>query len=262
MKKVFLSGASGSVGKTIVRAIGEKNDLELVGGWCLEDGADLGTLAGTAPIGIAASSDLDGALIAAAPDIVIDFSSAPVMKGNLQCYLRHGLDAVVGTTGLTDAELAPFKESVAQKELRWAVIPNYGLGINLAADFIRRARAHYPFVTITEQHTNQMANAPSGTAEMLAAAAGGSSPDVKSRESFPGALGAKINGVPVFSERIPLPAPYSSHTITLARADEVVTITVADHTSDIYLDGIFLTVEKLPSLPAGSFIRSLSEITG
>ncbi|MEG1603816.1 MAG: 4-hydroxy-tetrahydrodipicolinate reductase, partial [Cloacibacillus sp.] len=95
MKKIFLSGASGSVGKTIVRAIGEKKDLELVGGWCLEDGADLGTLAGTAPIGIAASSDLDGALIAAAPDIVIDFSSAPVMKGNLQCYLRHGLDAVV-----------------------------------------------------------------------------------------------------------------------------------------------------------------------
>jgi len=49
MKKVFVSGASGNVGKVIVKALLEREDMVLVGGCCREAGEDLGTLAGARP---------------------------------------------------------------------------------------------------------------------------------------------------------------------------------------------------------------------
>jgi 4-hydroxy-tetrahydrodipicolinate reductase len=179
----------------------------------------------------------------------------------MKSYLNAGINAVIGTTGLTDEQLEPIKKEVAAKGLRWAVIPNYGLGINLVSDFIKSVRRYYPFVTITDRHTNEMANAPSGTAGALAASAS-EAPfgEIASKESYPGVLGGKIHGVLVFSQRLPWPGPYSEHEITLARKDEIIKIVVEDYTSDIYMDGVFLTAKNISSLPAGAFIRSLSEV--
>jgi len=261
MVKVFVSGASGNVGSTVIRTIQKTEGFELVGGWCLEAGEDLGVLAKIKPLGILASGDLDKGLAEAKPDVVIDFTATPLLEGNMRLYLKHGLNAVVGTTGLTDEQLEPFKKEVAAKGLRWAVIPNYGLGISLVSEFIKKAREFYPFVTVMDQHTNEMANAPSGTAQALAqAASAGPMGEVKSKEVYPGVLGGKINGVPVFSQRLPWPGPYSAHIITLARKDELIKIAVEDHTSDIYMDGVFLTAKKIGSAPAGTFYRSLAEV--
>jgi 4-hydroxy-tetrahydrodipicolinate reductase len=261
MIKVFVTGASGNVGSTIVRTIQTGEGFELAGGWCREVGEDLGELAGIGALGVKSSSSLDEGLAASKPDVVIDFSSTPVLEGNMKSYLKAGLNAVIGTTGLTDERLEPFKKEVAAKGLRWAVIPNYGLGISLVSDFIKAVREYYPFVTITDQHTNGMANAPSGTAAALAQAASGAPfGDVASEESYPGVLGGKIHGVQVFSQRLPWPGPYSGHEITLARKDEIIRITVQDYTSDIYMDGVFLTAKRLSGFPAGSFLRSLSEV--
>ena len=260
MIRVFVTGASGNVGSAIVRSIGTAGGLQLVGGWCREAGSDLGTLAGIEPLGIEAAPSLDGGLAAARPDVVVDFSSALLLEGNLRSYLRAGLDAVIGTTGLTDERLEPFGREVAAKGLRWAVIPNYGLGIGLVSDFIKNARRYYPYVTITDRHTKDMANAPSGTASALALAASGPEAEVASKEVYPNVLGGQIHGARVFSERLPWPGPYSAHEITLARKDEIIRIVVEDHTSDIYLDGVFLTIKRIAEFPAGSFVRSLSEV--
>jgi len=261
MIRVFVTGASGNVGRTIVRTIQKLEGFELAGGWCREVGEDLGTLAGIKPLGVVAASSLGEGLAASKPDVVIDFSATPLLEGNMSSYINTGLNAIIGTTGLTDEQLAPYEKEVAAKGLRWAVIPNYGLGINLVSDFIKKAREYYPFVTITDRHTNEMANAPSGTAAALALSASeGDFGEVKSRESYPGVLGGKIHGVQVFSQRLPWPGPYSAHEITLARKDEIIRVTVEDHTSDIYMDGLFLTAGKISGFPAGSFVRSLSEV--
>ncbi|MDL2264409.1 4-hydroxy-tetrahydrodipicolinate reductase [Synergistaceae bacterium OttesenSCG-928-I11] len=261
MVKIFVTGASGNVGSTIVRTIQTTQGFELVGGWCREAGEDLGTLAGIKPLGIEAAARLDEGLAGARPDVVIDFSATPVLEGNMRSYVNAGINAVIGTTGLTDEQLEPFKKEVAAKGLRWAVIPNYGLGISLVLDFIKIARSYYSFVTITDRHTNEMANAPSGTAGALAQAASHAPfGEVASKESYPGVLGGKIQGVQVFSQRLPWPGPYSAHEIALARKDEIIKIAVEDHTSDIYMDGVFLTAKKIATFPAGSFLRSLSEV--
>lgn len=258
--RIFVSGASGNVGTTIIRALQGRHEFELVGGWCLEDGADLGVLAGIKELGVKATNDLARGLDAANPDIVIDFSATPVMRQNFQIYLEKNLDVVVGTTGLSDEELEPYRLAVKEKGLRWTVISNYGIGLAFVLDFIKKIRPFYPYVSIIDRHPARMANAPSGTAVSLAKAAGGEPAQVESREVYPHVLAAQIEGAQVIAQRMPYPGPYSEHEITLGRKDETITINIQDHSSEIYMDGVFLAAEKLQSLPAGSFIREMSEL--
>ena len=263
MTNIFVTGASGNVGKTLVRTIQGREGYTLVGGWCREAGSDLGELAGIGPIGIIASATLEEGLDAAKPDLVIDFSATPLLPQNMRTYLDRGLDVVVGTTGLTEEQLAPYKKEALERGLRWTAIPNYGLGISLVADFIRHARKYYPYVSIVDRHMPNMANAPSGTAVALARAASeGENGPVASVESHPGVMGTKIHGVQVLSQRMPFPGPYSEHEVVLARQDEIVRITVEDHTSDIYMDGVFLAAKKLKESPKGTFYTDMSEIMG
>ena len=258
MKRVFVSGASGNVGKLVVKNVLEREGLELAGGWCRESGEDLGTLAGTGQAGVVSSSDLASGIRDSSPDVVVDFTSTVILMENLKTYADAGVDAVIGTTGLTEEDMVKVEELVKEKGLRWTVISNYGLGINLVMDFMKMARKYYPYVTVTDRHHVRMANAPSGTAATLAnVASAGPEGEIESREVFPGVTGARIAGIPVTSQRLPCPGPYSEHEVTLGRQDEIVRITVQDFSSEIYMDGVFLAVEKIGSLPPGTLVKTL-----
>ena len=254
MARIFLSGASGNVGKALVREIAAGGEFELAGGWCLEAGEDLGTLAGIAPLGVAASASLEEGVAASKPDVVVEFSAAAVMEDNLECYLRLGADAVIGTTGLKPDKLAELGARAAAQGLRWSALPNYALGINLVAKFLREAREYYPYASVTDRHPAEMGNAPSGTAAMLAGT-------IRSKETYDGALGADIGETQVFAERLSYPGPFSGHTIRLARKDEVITISVDDFSSGVFTGGVLMAVRKLLSSPRGVFITSFDELT-
>lgn len=142
-----------------------------------------------------------------------------------------------------------------------AVIPNFGLGIALVMEFLEKARQFYPYVSIVDRHPARMANAPSGTAAMLAEGVSeGLMGEVASKEVFPGVMGAKIRGVQTISQRMPYPGPFSEHEITLGRQDETIRVTVTDFTSGVYLDGIFLAIKKVGESPRGTLIRTLDEV--
>lgn len=261
MKKIFVSGASGNVGKLVARTAIARPDLQLVGGWCAEAGEDLGVLAGMEPIGVCACAELREGLETAKPDVVVDFTSAKILKESLRLYAELGLDLVLGTTGLDDEGFAEARRMVDDKGLRWVMVANYGLGINLVTEFIEKARQFYPYVSIADRHHAGMANAPSGTAAVLAQSVPeGPEGEVKSREVFPGVLGAKINGYPVQSQRLPFPGPYSEHEIILGRQDEIIRIAVQDFTSEIYMDGVFLSVDNLDSIPRGTVVTRLADL--
>jgi len=260
--RVFVSGASGNVGRLVTGAFREAADLELVGGWCREAGEDLGLLAGQAAAGIAAAADLAAGVAAADPEVIVDFTATPALKGNLETYLALRRDMVVGTTGLTEAERADLAGRVVAAGLRWAVIPNYGLGIALVREFLRKARAFFPYATVTDRHPATMANAPSGTALMLAAdLAEGPEGETESREVLPGVLGGQAGPVRIHSERMAYPGPFSEHRIDLGRPDERISLTVTDYSSAVYRDGILLAVRRIRELPPGTFVASLSDLT-
>jgi len=261
VRKIFVSGASGNVGRLLVRHVLERDGFELAGGYCRECGEDLGVLAGGNPAGILACADLREGLLKSKAGLVIDFTHASVLMEHLAVYADLGLDAVIGTTGLSEEDFLRVESIVSEKGLRWAIISNYGLGINLVMDFMARAKEFYPYLSITDRHHPAMGNAPSGTAAMLARSVPeGQRGTVQSREVYEGVLGGKIAGIPVHSERLPYPAPFSEHEIVLGRQDEIIRITVSDFTSEIYMDGVFLAASRISDLPPGTLVRTLSEL--
>ena len=170
--KIFVSGASGNVGKTLVRTMQHIEWVELVGGWCKETGEDLGEIAGIGPIGIIATNDLKAGIETTNPDIVIDFSATPVLPGNLKLYAEKGLNAVIGTTGLEQAHLDYLKAAARHAPIIRA--GNMSLGVNLLVGLTRKVAAALGEdwdIEVVEAHHNRKVDAPSGTALMLGEAA-------------------------------------------------------------------------------------------
>lgn len=259
--RVYVSGATGNAGSQIVKAVVASEDLELVGGWCRKSGLDLGELVGLPSLGIKTSNDLEKSLRSSAPDVVVDFTSPSVIMESLKIYALLGLDAVIGTTGFNDERLNQARNFAKERHLRWAVISNFSLGINFVLDFIRRARSHYPYVTIVDKHYAQKADAPSGTAFSLAkAASAGTLGEVQSKEFLSGALGGDMQGVRLFSKRLPIPSIYSEHEVTLAEQDEVITIKICEYSYAVYVDGVILAIRKIKKLNKGTLITELGEL--
>jgi len=261
--RVYVAGATGNVGRHIVKALISAVDMEVVGGWARRDTWDLGEMVGLPELGIKTSNDLRGSLRAAAADVVVDFTSPSVVMDNLRVYADLRLDAVIGTTGFSEEQLAQAREWAKEGQLRWAIGANFCLSMNLALGFMKKVRPQYPYVTIIEKYSAQKADAPSGTSLWLARElATGEAGEVLSKELLPGAFGGDLGGVQIHSVRLPTPAFHGEHEIIMARQDEALTIKVTEYSSGIFNDAVLTTVRKIGLLPAGSVITSLAELPG
>src|SRR3954451_12642139 len=81
-------GARGKVGQEVCRAVEAADDLALV-----------------ARVDTGSDDDSLGDLLERGARAVVDFTHPDVVMGNLEFCVRHGIHAVVGTTGFDDARL-------------------------------------------------------------------------------------------------------------------------------------------------------------
>jgi hypothetical protein len=96
--------STGWIGTIAIRAIQRRSDLELVGVWVHspeKEGKDAGELAGIAPIGLAATNDVD-AILAERPDCVVYAASGPELDAaavpDYVRLLEAGVDVVTVTS--------------------------------------------------------------------------------------------------------------------------------------------------------------------
>lgn len=173
-KRIAVTGASGRMGRMLIAQIIDNPATRLVAAlerpghdWI---GRDVGTAMGGAAIDVVVSGDLGAALAGA--DAVIDFTAPEATLAVAREAAEAGIVHVIGTTGMTDdqiAELAPAADR--------AVIVragNMSLGVNLLTQLTRRVAAALDEdfdIEIIEAHHNQKVDAPSGTALMLGEAA-------------------------------------------------------------------------------------------
>jgi 4-hydroxy-tetrahydrodipicolinate reductase len=106
--------------------------------------------------------------------VAIDFTIAEATLANLPRLAGHGIDVVVGTTGL-QAHEAHLRAVVAQAGIGAVVASNFSLGATLFQSFVehaaRRFAAHEEYgAWVHEAHHAAKKDAPSGTAVTLAAA--------------------------------------------------------------------------------------------
>ncbi|PWK60053.1 4-hydroxy-tetrahydrodipicolinate reductase [Roseicyclus mahoneyensis] len=167
---IAVMGASGRMGRMLIDTVTASHKAHLVGvterpghDWI---GRDLGEALGGAKTGVMVHSDPLDVIVKA--QAVIDFTTPEATLAHAALTAQARCVHVIGTTGLTDADIAALDASA-----RHAVIVragNMSLGVNLltrlAQEVAHALDADFD-VEIVESHHRHKVDAPSGTALML-----------------------------------------------------------------------------------------------
>jgi 4-hydroxy-tetrahydrodipicolinate reductase len=137
--------------------------------------ADLGaTVAGGVDLqGAVQGPYRDPASLAAASEVLVDFSAPAALTGHLEAALAAKVPLVIGTTGL-QPEHHKLIDEAAARGLSVLQSANTSLGVNLLAHLVKEAASRLGSdwdIEIVEMHHRHKVDAPSGTALLLGAAA-------------------------------------------------------------------------------------------
>jgi 4-hydroxy-tetrahydrodipicolinate reductase len=201
VRRVGVVGAAGAMGALACSAVTAADDLALT---ALVD-PHQGTVADGA-VWASSIEALDPGLV----DVVVDFTRADVARRTLAWATANKKDAVVGTSGLTEEDLAT--ATAGGLGSRILVVPNFSVGAVLLQRFAVAAAAQFESVEVIELHHDHKRDAPSGTSLATSAAIAASRAAAGRRdvvdpteqltlEGARGALGP--GGVRVHSVRLP-----------------------------------------------------------
>ncbi|PVD01842.1 4-hydroxy-tetrahydrodipicolinate reductase [Streptomyces sp. CS014] len=237
--RVAVLGAQGRIGSEAVRAVEAADDLELVA--ALGRGDKLETLA------------------EAGAQAVVELTTPASVMGNLDFCVRHGIHAVVGTTGWTDERLAQLTTWLDNSPGTGVLIaPNFSIGAVLTMKFAEQAARWFESVEVVELHHPNKADAPSGTAtrtaQLIAAArakAGSAPQPDATTTALDGARGADVDGVPVHAIR--LRGLLAHQEVLLGGEGETLTIRHDSLHHSSFMPGILLGVRRVVTTPGLTF---------
>ena len=255
--RVAIAGASGRMGRMLVEAVQADAGVVLVGALDTPGNPSLGTDAGAYAgheTGVRITADLDAGLSGA--DVLIDFTRPEGTLAHLQACRRHGVRAVIGTTGFTEAQ----KQAIAAHAQHLAIMmaPNMSVGVNLVLrllDTAAKALAEGYDIEVIEAHHRHKVDAPSGTAlAMGQAVADALGRDLKQcavygREGVtgprdPSTIGfATVRGGDIIGD----------HTVLFAGTGERIEITHRSSSRATYAQGSLRAARFLAGRPAGLY---------
>ncbi|NYS18268.1 4-hydroxy-tetrahydrodipicolinate reductase [Streptomyces sp. SJ1-7] len=237
--RVAVLGANGRIGSEAVRAVQAADDLELV--------AALGR------------GDKLEALAEAGAQVAVELTTPASVMGNLDFCVRHGIHAVVGTTGWNDDRLAQLTTWLDNSpETGVLIAPNFSIGAVLTMKFAEQAARYFESVEVVELHHPNKADAPSGTAtrtaQLIAAAraeAGSAPQPDATTTALDGARGADVDGVPVHAIR--LRGLLAHQEVLLGGEGETLTIRHDSLHHSSFMPGILLGVRRVVITPGLTF---------
>ncbi len=241
--RVGVLGAAGRMGQVVSAGIVADPDLDLVVRIDPQGGDGI-------------SSSLD-ALIDAGAEVAIDFTQPDQVFGNVTFCLEKGIHTVVGTTGMSAAELEKVSALAASSAGNAFVAPNFSIGAVLMMHLAKQAARYLGSCEIVEMHHNHKLDAPSGTALRTAEGIAGvwkeqgrppegdHHPDEE--EKVAGARGGEVDGIHVHAVR--MQGAEAHQEVILGAPGQTLTIRhdAMDRTS--YLPGIILAVKSVASRP-------------
>lgn len=188
-------------------------------------------------------------------EIMVDFSTPDALRASIGRAVSAGIPLLVGTTGLIEEHDELIAD--ATKTIPILQAPNTSLGVALLADLTERAaRVLGPEqwdIEIVDAHHNRKADAPSGTALHLGAAAargrGGNSTEERGRDGTglkrqSGAIGyAAIRGGTVAGD----------HDVMFLGPDERLILSHRAESRAIFARGALAAAQFLHGKPAGLY---------
>lgn len=149
------------MGQTLGRMVHESDDMELVGGINLKQSSFFGAE-------IVEAKDADALLKRTKADVVIDFTIASAVVGNVQVAARNNCALIIGTTGISPAQRAEMEKAILG-HVPAVITTNFSIGVAIFQQLVResaRLLKDYDIELIEAHHRNKK-DAPSGTAKTL-----------------------------------------------------------------------------------------------
>ena len=255
--RVAVAGASGRMGHMLIEAILSADDCVLAGALDIAGNPFLGTDAAAflgQPSGVAVTADLAQGLQPA--QVLIDFTRPEGTLAHLQVCRQLGVNAVIGTTGFSDAQKAEIAE-IAQ-HIAIMMAPNMSVGVNVTLKLLEMAAKAMSTgydIEIVEAHHRHKIDAPSGTAlkmgEVIADALGRDLKDCAVYERYgitgerdPSSIGfATIRGGDIVGD----------HTVLFAGTGERIEISHKSSSRTTYAQGSLRAVRFLADKKTGLF---------
>jgi 4-hydroxy-tetrahydrodipicolinate reductase len=269
---VIVNGAAGKMGREVIKAVAQASDLILLGAIDTtpqHQGKDAGELAGLSePLEVPISNQLEPMLAYVAgerqmqPGVLVDFTHPDVVYNNIRSAIAYGIRPVVGTTGLSPAQIQELSDFAEKASTGCLIIPNFSIGMVLLQEAAVRASQYFDHVEIIELHHNQKADAPSGTAiqtAQLLAEMGKTfnSAMVEETEKIPGARGSLADeGIRIHSVR--LPGLIAHQEVIFGAAGQIYTLRHDTSDRACYMPGVLLAIRKVNQLK--SLVYGLEKI--
>ena len=255
--QIAVAGATGRMGQMLVEAVSAAPDLQLSGALDRADspaiGLDAAAFAGQLT-GTRITADLRLGLTGA--NVLIDFTRPEGTLAHLQICRQLGVNAVIGTTGFSEAQKAEI--AAIAKDIAIVMAPNMSVGVNVTLKLLEMAAKALSTgydIEIIEAHHRHKVDAPSGTAlkmgEVIADALGRNLKDcaVYAREGVtgerdPSSIGfATIRGGDIVGD----------HTVLFAGTGERIEITHKSSSRATYAQGSLRAARFLAQQPRGLF---------
>lgn len=221
------------MGQAVCAAVDADADLELVGR-C--DSA-------------AGHSSIDD-LVAAGPQVVVDFTVAEASRENLPKLAAAGIHAVVGTTGFSESDLGDLGKAFTSSNC--LIAANFAISAVLMMRFAEMAAPLFDTAEIIELHHDNKVDAPSGTAvttvERMAAASSEWGQDPTEHEVYPGARGGEgPSGIRVHSVR--MRGMVAHQEVILGALGQSLTIRQDSYDRSSFMPGVVLACKRIADHP-------------
>lgn len=229
MIKVAVCGANGKMGKEVVNAVNNAEDMELVAKIDIFEGE---------------FTTIEEAHNSKEIDVLIDFTQPNSIYNNAKYCLSNKINIVIGTTGLKDEQIKELKQMSEANKTACFIAPNFSTGAVLMMMFSKMAAKYFDNAEIIELHHNQKKDAPSGTAVKTAAMMAennnnftkGNCPET---ETIKGARGANsYNNIHIHSVR--MPGYIASQEVILGASGQILTIRHDSMNRECYMAGVLL----------------------
>ena len=254
MTKIAITGAAGRMGRRIAALAieGEKHDVVSAMEWSGNEaiGRDVGELAGVGAFGL----DLSETLVDE-PDVLIDFTVPESTMHWLEVCRDRGISMVIGTTGLTESQLAEVADTAATIPIMHAANMSVGVTVLLkvVADVAKALGADYD-IEVAETHHRFKQDAPSGTAIALARSiceATGRSYGEAAVLGRGGKCPRKAGEIGMHALRVG--DTVGEHTVHFGNLGETVTVGHCAHTRDTFVRGALRAAQWLVGKPPGLY---------
>ncbi len=197
MINICFAGLTGWTAPPIIAAIDDADDLTLTAG-VSRSAAGQGAVYAT----------VAEALASAPADVLIDFTSAAAVGGNVRAAIEAGVHAVIGTSGLTGEDYQALDRLARDRRVGVIAAGNFSVMAAVLRRAAAMAAAHLGHWEIIDYASDAKPDVPSGTARELAETLAqvrqpARAVPLAELEGPVEARGAEIGGARVHSVRLP-----------------------------------------------------------